>query len=75
MWSCLKRRQIAYGWNCEFPFACVLHSTNPIERLGGEIKRQTEVVGIFSNEEAIVRLDGALLLEPTTSGPSNDPAT
>lgn len=40
-----------------------ISSTNPLERVNKEVKRRSDVVGIFPNDAAIVRPVGALMIE------------
>lgn len=42
-----------------------ISNTNPLERLNKEIKRRSDVVGIFPNDESVMRLVGSVLIEHT----------
>lgn len=40
-----------------------IYSTNPLERLNEEVKRRTNVVGVFPDEASVLRLVGSVLIE------------
>lgn len=40
-----------------------IYSTNPLERLNKEVKRRTNVVGVFPDQASVIRLVGSILIE------------
>jgi len=63
--SCMDKAENDVLAFMRFPRAywAQIDSTNPLERLNAEVKRHTNVVGIFPNDASITRLVGAMMLE------------
>ncbi len=54
---------LRYGWTDHGGMAKQIWSNNPLERLNKEIKRRTNIVGIFPHPDSIIRLVGSVLSE------------